>query len=68
LEGERLLQSLFFFRNFYKPYNREVKTKRPKPKGMVERVARSWRLIGSGHHDLETDLKNESGNTQNKKL
>jgi len=35
---------------------------------MVERVARSGRLIVDGHHDLETDLRNKSGKVEHKTL
>ena len=36
-------------------------TGQPKPKGMVERGARSQLQIVGRHHDLETGLRNESG-------
>ena len=53
--------SLFFFRNNYNLYNGEMKAGQPKPYGMVEREARSRKLIEDGHHDLETGLRNKSG-------
>ncbi len=46
----------------------EMKTRQPKSKDMVERVARFWRLIEDGHHGLETGLRNESGKVEHKTL
>ena len=58
----------FIFRKKYRFYSEELKTQQPKPHGMVERVARSGRLIVDGHHDLETDLRNKSGKVEHKTL
>ena len=62
------LAGLSLFRKKYRVYSEELKTQRPKPYGMVERVARSGRLIVDGHHDLEMDLRNESGKVEHKTL
>jgi len=58
----------FIFRKKNSLYSEELKTQQPKPYGTVERVARSGRLIVDGHHDLETDLRNESGKVEHKTL
>lgn len=45
-----------------------MKTRQPKSKDTVERVARCWRLIEDGHHDLETDLRSKSGKVEHETL